>query len=123
MGIDHLLIHRADIQKPKTVPLGAGKFREDYPTIHASAPVRIHAASGGDIRVADKEKARCTHACYARADEDLHVGYRVVRNGITYGVTVRLVPSVDTHHLKVLLAEIQVTPSSVAVTGDAEVVE
>jgi hypothetical protein len=121
MSVDHLLIHTGTFQRPVTVPLGAGKFREDYQDHLVAEPCRVHAASGGDMTVAEKEKASATHVCYVRPGTDVHVGYRLKHDGLTYGVTVRLPPS-KPHHLKLLLAEIQLTPSAVTVTGSDEVV-
>ena len=121
-SVDHLLIHTGTFSRPVTVPLGAGKFREDYEPALVDEPCRVHAASGGDMQVAEKEKARASHVCYVRPGTAVHVGYRLVCDGATYGVTVRLPPS-KAHHLKLLLSEIQLTPSAVAVSGSDEVVE
>lgn len=109
-SIDHLLVHRADVQRIAPVDLGNGRFRDDYAPHLAGIPFRLSMGSSREQTAGDQWRTVYTPVGYLLPGVDIQrmdlVTGIVLDDGTTDPRAYRVAgvnrPSLQ-HHTKVVL--------------------
>jgi len=113
-SIDHLLVHRADVERISPVDLGSGRFRDDYAPLHSGILFRLSMGSSREQTEAQQWVTYYGPVGYLQPGVDIAredvVTNIVLENGTIdtrrYRVTGVNNPSLQ-HHTRGMLEEIQ----------------